>query len=126
MLTNIYMKRQHLITKENMEYYCDGKNDQTESVNDDLDSLFEDICLDNESNGRFETYFLPKLTQNELELAETKDKDFINTFARNWRADVPKVEMKRSESDSKFVFGWCLRTTVTIENSFKRKITSCQ
>ena len=41
MVTRIYLKRWELITKEKMESYCKGEEREKDSVNDDLDSLFE-------------------------------------------------------------------------------------
>ena len=53
MVTRIYMKRRQLITKEEMEKFCKGKEYDKISVNDDLETLFEDIQL--ESWGWFVT-----------------------------------------------------------------------
>ena len=117
------MSREHLITVEKMENYCNGKEHEKESVNDDLDSFFEDIRLGKQPKNWAGTYFLPKLTEEELKLAEWKDYDFMQTFYSKMDAGVTNAEMKLSESDSKFVhcYGW--RETFTIEN-LKRKISS--
>ena len=117
MVTFIYMSRRELITKEKMENYCKGNDDNRKhSVNDDLESLFEDIRHGKELDEAVWTYFLPKLTKKELELIEKKDTSYLETFSlRN--PDVSEAEMKLSESDSKFVRGWCWRKTFTIENS---------
>ena len=123
MMTIINMSRKNLITEEKMRNYCNGKEHEKESVNDDLESFFEDIRLGKEPIDSVGTYFLPKLTEEELELAEWKDYDFMQTFYSKMDADVNKTEMMLSESDSKFVhcYGW--RETFTIEN-LKRKISS--
>ena len=43
MVTIIYMQRRYLITKEAMEKYCKGEETRKDSVNDDFESLFEDL-----------------------------------------------------------------------------------
>ena len=123
-LTSIYMERWNLITKEKMESYCKGKEDQKDSVNDDLESLFENIRLGKEPNERVWTYFLPKLTKEELVLVARTDTSFFQSF---WSSnpDVDETEMILSESDSKYVRGESWRKTFAIENSpeksFKNK-----
>ena len=121
LVTRIHMHRKRLITKEVMENFCKGKEDsRKESVNDDLERLLEDIRLDKELVGLVHTYFLPKLTKEELKLVERKDYDFMHSFWDKMGADVDKSEMMLSESDSKFVFGYSCRTTI-IENSLPVK-----
>ena len=139
MVTNLYMERRNLITKEKMESHYNGEEtsdgriagnpyeDLTdgetlkESVNDDLDSFFEDLRLGKEPEERVSTFFLPKLTQEELELMKRKDDNYETTFNFPhiyWRdADVKDAEMKLSESDSKFVRALAHRKTIIIENS---------
>ena len=135
MVSMIHMFRWNLITKEKMENFCKG-NDQNrpnlkESVNDDLESLIKDIRLGDEPNDEVETYFLPKLTNEESKLAETKFSkqwqlrdNLMETFLHGTDADVDETEMAASESDSKFVFGECWRKTFTIKNPLKRKISN--
>ena len=60
MLTCIRLSRDKLITKEKMESYCKGEGDQKYSVNDDLESLFEDIRIGKELNEYAFAYFLPR------------------------------------------------------------------
>ena len=50
MVTSINLHKWRLITKERMENYCKGKEDEERkhSVNDDLESLFENIRLGKE------------------------------------------------------------------------------
>ena len=45
MMTILRMERKNLITKEKMESFCEGKKLRKESVNEDLESLFERIRL---------------------------------------------------------------------------------
>ena len=102
MVTSIYLYRRRLITKEEMESYCKGKKYQKDSVTDDLESLFENIRLGKEPR-EVDTYFLPKLTEKELELVERRDTSYLQTFSWVDFADVHEAEMKLSESDSKYV-----------------------
>ena len=92
-----------------------GKKYEKESVNDDLESLFENARLDKEPDKYVRTYFLPKLTKEELKLVERKDNDFMSTFSSQMDADVNKAEMILSESNAKFVLGHSIRLTFTID-----------
>ena len=112
LLTIMYGRRLLLITKEHMEKIC---TEETNSVNDDIDNFFQDIQLGKSTAGEVTTYFLPKLTHMELNLAARKDKNFFTTFVHSRNPDVEKTEMEQSESDSKFVKGWCKRRTFVIE-----------
>ena len=116
MLTNIYIRRERLITKEKMKNVCKGKEDEKLSVNDDLETLFENILLGEEPKDDGHFYFLPRLTEHEFELVERKDEEFMRTFNHGIDADVNKAEMAASESDSKYVYAWGERKTITIEN----------
>ena len=104
-----------------MESYCKGEQDSKDSVNDDLESLFENIRLGKEPDEEVETYFLPKLTEEELELVERRDTSYLDTFSSG-NPDVDETEMMLSESDSKYVFGWSSRRTYVIENSSKKSL----
>ena len=146
MVTIMRMSRMNLITKERMERFCNGKESQKLSVNDDLESLFDNIQFGEVIHDITTTYFLPKLTKEQLKLVAEKDSNFMQTFAigtqynletfekdsnfmqtfaidaqYNFNPDVDKAEMEASESDSKFVQVWGWRNTITIENSLKRK-----
>ena len=85
--------------------------------------MFEDIQLGKKPDDYVPTYFLPKLTKEELKLVERKDEDFMHTFMEQMYADVDKTEMMLSESDSKFVFGDGRRKTFTIEYSLPEEGT---
>ena len=121
MMTILKMERINLITKETMEGFCEflRKKLRNESVNEDLESLFERIRLGTQPESeQVRTYFLPKLTEEELELVEQKDPNYLGTFAwtiQNFNPDVDRTEMKLSESDSKFVQGFYWRTTFIID-----------
>ena len=115
MLTCISMQRWRLITKEKMEKYSKGGVSVKDSVNDDLESFFEELRLGKEPNKRVFTHYLPKLTKAELKLIERKDSCYLQTFNAQF-PDVDKAEMMLSESKSKFVLGLSTRTTFTIIN----------
>ena len=140
MVTTIYMYRDLLISKENMEYICKGKayrkddhryedeydieygrhvgdtSRYKESVGDDLELYFNDLQLGREPTSWNWTYFLPELTQDELKLVEEKNKDYFQTFVWSMNPDVEEDEMKSSTSNSKYVSGYCRRRTFKIEN----------
>ena len=138
LVTTIYMYRDLLISKDNMEHICKGKayrkddhryqDDYTieygryvgdtsryeESVNDDLELYFNDLQLGREPTSWNWTYFLPELTQDELKLVEEKNKDYFETFVWSMNPDVDEDEMKSSTSTSKYVSGYCRRKTFRI------------
>ena len=105
------------ISKEKMESLCTGKEDEDDSVNDDLESIFHDIRLgvhvhlDEISY----TYHLPKLTKYEMKLLEIEDFSYLFTF--NYYHEMDEMAMRMSESKSKYVEGVCYRRTLQVENS---------
>ena len=104
-----------------MEEICIGKGVWRgeflkESVNDDLETVFENLQLGIEPASAADTFFVPKLTQEELELVEKADQDYFQTFFNFKNPDVPEEEMKLSESNSKYICGLCQRWTYRIEN----------
>jgi len=118
MVTKIHLERMELITKEKMESYCKGEWPEKDSVNDDLESFFENIRLGKEPDEDVITYFLPKLTKEELKLVERRDTSYLETFYmdRFGKADVDETEMMLSESDSKYLYGYSWRETFVIRN----------
>ena len=125
MMTIISMTRVGLITKWEMEKYCKGEEYIKCSVNEDLDSLFEDLQLgkqlQNDTN-TIHSYFLPKLTEGELELVKREDRIYLETFInmpvyRYQYRCMFTGKYKWGKSDSEFVQGECRRRTFTIENS---------
>ena len=129
-VTSIHMYRLRLITKESMKKHFideDVLRLTKGSVNDDLESLFKDIRLGEEPDEEVPFYFLPKLTEEEMELVQRKDTNYLQTFS--WSIvgdpDVEEAEMILSESDSKFVEGYGWRITFTIENSSEQNIFNC-
>ena len=124
MVTKITLHRNKLITKEVMEKFCKGEKYKKVSVNDDLESLFEDLRLGQKPKRFTWSYFFPKLTKEEMELVEKKDASYLQTFHKN-DPDVKEAEMMASESDSKFVDGSGWRATFTMENSSSQNIFNC-
>ena len=78
--------------------------------------FFERLRLGIELDREVDTYFLPKLTEEEMELVETKDSSYLQTFFLP-NPDRTENEMNFSGADSKYVQGWCGRKTYTIENT---------
>ena len=120
-VTSIQMERENLLTKKQMVKICKEKDPESRGrnglVNDDLESFFEDCRLGLEQGYDWTLgYFLPKLTEEEMELVETKDRSYLETFMLS-NPDVLEDEMMLSEADSKFVRGTYLRKTFIIENS---------
>ena len=117
MVTMIDIWRFKLITKEAMEKFCKGEKHEKKSVNDDLESLVDDLRLGNEPNEKVHSYFLPKLAEEERKLVQSKDSSYFETlsWSRFGDPDVPEAEMQLSESKSKFVEGHGLRSTFTIK-----------
>ena len=108
-----------------------GEMGTKESVNDNLELFFEDIRLGNRPGrvlGIDVTNFLPKLTEEELDLVERKDGNFMKTFSFI-PVDVDKAEMDASmdasESNSKFIRGYCWRNTFELENSSPQNGFTC-
>ena len=121
MWTSFNLYKQNLITKEEMERYCKEDSlfscwDKKDLVNQDIESLFKNIRLEKELDEKVWTYFLPKLTEEELELVERRDTSYLQTFGSP-NPDVLKIDMWFSKSDSKYVYGLARRRTFVIQNS---------
>ena len=133
--TGLTMLKSHLVTKEMMEKYYDGKvlykdemdmfilyslqEDQShyeESAGDDLELFFMDL-----QNGKFkrqsDTFFLQKILPSERKMIEERSFHLRDHYLRSHeyvameKADVCKVEMDLSESNSKFIVYFCHRRT---------------
>ena len=130
MVTAIYLKRDSLITQEKVESYSNGEHSfRRISVNDDLETLFEELQLGKKPSFSVQTYYLPKLTKDKMALVDLKDTNFLSTFYESENPDVTKKEMELSVSDSKFIFGQCRRRTFRIirgkPSSTKKKSSKC-
>ena len=116
-ITAIAMARNNVVTKEVMKKHYKGKFKHDHffkiSVHDDLDSFFEQT-----KNFRFidpsviGTFFLPKLTNEELLLLKNKDENYLKLYAEyhfGQNPDVDETEMMKSKSKSKFAYCLCQR-----------------
>ena len=127
MVTNINMWRENIITKERMEEILSNQHklSTSGSVNEDLELMMDEIQLGQNPETDVETFFLPKLTEEELELVARNDASYLETFLRP-EADEPKMYRKSkiipSESDSKFALGRCFRKTYTLKVNREREI----
>ena len=133
-LTMCGIARRNLITKEKTKMAYEGnlKNDKdwkhyNGSMNDDLELLFENLQLKEEVE--FEgvmSFFLPKLTNDELKLAEEKNLEYLQSFMRRMNADVDIEEMKKSNSKSKYSYCYCYRETIPLKLKSKTSEEMCQ
>ena len=127
MFTIVSMFKSHLVTKENMEDYYKGRFEDANgfdkaSVHDDLESVFEQIKLENIGGSILPPpplgmYCLPKLTEKELLLVQNKDEDYLRTFAEfhgDGNPDIPEYIMNVSESKSKFAYCMCFRVSTRL------------
>ena len=125
--TGLDMDRRNLITKETSKKAYEGKLKNEfdwrlyeGSINDDLESFFNHLqeisSLEEIKKGRVWSFFLPKLTDKELELIEKKDSEHMMTYRMNWNPDVNQEEMKKSDSQDKYLLGTCFRVTNVLPN----------
>ena len=112
------MERLHLVTKEKAQKAAEGKlkNDRAwkeyeGSINDDLERFFVNLQNQKEVKQEFvETFFTPKLTNEEMKLVEEGNEEHLNTYS-SLNPDVAVKEMKKSDSTSKYVKVHCVRRT---------------
>ena len=105
------MERVRLITKEKSKEAYKGKlkNERfwsayQESINDDLESFVNNLQNREEiEHEHVRSFFLPKLTKEELKLVEEKNPEHMKTYLFNFDADVDPKEMKKSDSKDKYV-----------------------
>lgn len=71
------------------------------------------------------TYFLPLLTEEEQKLVDENDLNYFKSL-RSENADVDKIEMQPSKSESKFVRGQAWRKTSIIDLSLTQNCCSIQ
>ena len=101
MLTVIFLRRWDFIRKDEIKNYYKGKEKAKLSINDDLAKVFETIQLGKKPDYEVDTYFLPQLTEKEIDLVVRCDKNFINTFYRYGELD-DKMETEASEFDLEY------------------------
>ena len=144
MLTMLRMSRDHLITQEKMKNITRGLDlKEQEGVCDDLEHIYEKIKAGKcDSNDQFsvsiyagkveetQSYFLQKLTENEMQLVDMKDENHLATYSWYYAGhlngrqnpDVDEKEMKLSHSESKYVKFSCQRKTFRFSTSETYKI----
>ena len=132
-LTILRMGKERLITKETYQQASEGKlkKDQTwelydGSVNDDIDSYFEKFLNQEKiKDEQVASFFLPKLTKEELKLVEEIDREYMRQYLHtllgmskwaggNMTADVDVEEMKQSDSKDKYAQCKCVRQTINL------------
>ena len=124
-LTGLKMSRRNLITKEKSKAAYEGKlknedfwKDYEGSINDDLESFFNNLheisSLDDITEESVSSFFLPKLTAEELQLVEDKDKGEMLSYLLGDYADVDEKEMQESDSTDKYLKAQCERETIIL------------
>jgi len=124
-LTMLYMWRYNLVTKEKVKkaYKGELKNDEDweneeGSINDDLERFF--INLQNQKEVKHEdvwSFFTPKLTNEELKLVQEGNEEHLKSYVDHFYGKNPDVdveEMKKSDSKSKYIHGFCRRITIPL------------
>ena len=134
-LTTLRMIKRHLITKEKLKEAAEGKlknerdwEDYEGSINDDLDLFITKLQNSNEVEDEIvQSFFLPKLTKEELKLVEEKNYEHMLSYARGFNADVDVEEMKQSDSNDKYVHSYCRRETfhLTLESNQTESSSYC-
>ena len=118
-LTTLRMSRMNLITKEKSKEAAERKlNNDPEwerykgSINDDLESFLNNLQNSNEIDYEdVESFFTPKLTEEELKLVEQKNEEHMRTYVSSYSPDVDVEEMKKSDSKDKYLHSRCRRRT---------------
>ena len=126
-LTMLHMDRINLLTKEKSKLAAEGKlknelgwRSYEGSINDDLDLFINNLQNSNEVEDEVVwSFFLPKLTKEELKLVEEKNEEHMRTYDDGLFADVGVEEMKKSDSKDKYLHSGCLRGTahLTLESN---------
>ena len=130
-LTTLIMAREYLMTKEKSKLAVEGKlkNDlewkrHDGSINDDLDSFVNNFRNSNEMvDEEVWSFFLPKLTKEELKLVEENNGEHMRTYSKNLNADVDVEEMKQSDSKDKYVKSTSVRKTVYLSLESKQALS---
>ena len=124
-LTRLMMTRLYLMTRETVINVAEGKlkkdlewRNYEGSINDDLERFLINLQNKNEIKPELvESFFTPKLTNEELKLVEEGNEEHLNTYSDHFyglNPDVDVEEMKKSDSKSKYVYGSCWRRTILL------------
>jgi len=95
-----------------------GWKNEEESINDDLERFL--INLQNQKKVKeeiVESFFTPKLTNEELKLVQERNQEHLRTYGVHCLGGNPDVdveEMKKSDSKFKYVHGGCGRLTIPL------------
>ena len=121
-LTMLYMGRWNLVTKEKVKKAYKGKLkdsegwvDEEESINDDFERFL--INFQGQKEVKYErvlSFFTPELQDKELKLVQEPNEEHMMTYFEYHRGHNPDVdveEMKKSDSESKYVHCCCTRIT---------------
>ena len=114
MVTILHMERVRLISNEAVESFINGKMFEKNSVNDDLHLFHGKLRLGQETDEEVKTYFLPKLTEKEHELAKNQDQNYFKTFSR-FNSPFFNPNEQKAGMNNEFLRGVCERKTFTIE-----------
>ena len=134
MVTLLRLGRIHVITKETMiDFYkgkmSDDKGDK-ESANEDLESFLNRLRTEEHvKEEECVSYFLPKLSEHEVNLLEKSDEKYLKTFGWYYKGEDPDVdddEMSKSESKSKFIRSLCVRYTFELTAPDFNSVTCCE
>ena len=77
------------------------------SINDELETFLQDIRLGQTPNDKNNTYFIRKITEEEMKLVEQEDHDYFESF-------MNPLYSYKNYSDYEFCFNHCERDTFTI------------
>ena len=119
-LTILNMGRWNLMTKEKVKRAAEGyfRKYYVGSINDDLEKFLINLQNQKEVKDEFvKSFFLPKLTNEELKLVQERNEEHLKTYYYHRKGENPDVddeEMKKSESKSKYVQGQCQRWTIAL------------
>ena len=129
LVTLLSQSRGRLITQEKMNDYYNGKiqphsNPTVDmlktSVNEDLEELLEKLEIGEDLKQCVWSYFLPKLTKQEVKLVRLRDEDHLKTYSTyglpEQDPDIDEKEMKLSKTKSKFLISNCFRWSFKLEN----------
>ena len=121
----MFMRRLNLVTKEKVKKAAEGKlktdsdwKDYEGSINDDLERFLINLQNQKEVKDEYvQSFFTPKLTNEELKLVQEGNEEDLKTYSDHFYGRNPDVdieEMKKSDSNSKYVHGRCRRTTIPL------------
>ena len=124
-VTMLHMRRRRLVTKEiakkaagrkvwtNYRRYYRGI--YRGSINDDLERFLNNLQNQTEVKEEYvESFFTPKLTYEEMKLVQEGNEEHLRSYVDCFNSVNPDVgfeEMEQSNSNSKYVHGFCWRRT---------------